>query len=122
MQYEFARAIREGVKNLLWEHVLPRLAAEGDSERGLWTHFASAAAAFERQLAPARGVAVGAALDDDGDGNALLPPLAVADGCLTVLYGVCAAPCPVPLCGGCLALWRSLISSILILCSPTLLN
>ncbi len=86
MQFEFARAVREGVKNLLWEHVLPRLLAEGAADRGLWTHFASAAIDFERQLAPARGVAVGVFSDDSSD--ALLPPLVLADGCLTVVYGV----------------------------------
>lgn len=90
MQFEFARAIREGVKSILWEHVLPRLLAEGAADRGLWTHFAAAAAAFERQLAPARGVAVGGGPDDDGD--ALLPPLALADGCLSVVYGVSGTP------------------------------
>ena len=86
MQFEFARAIREGVKSLLWEHVLPRLLAEGAVDRGLWTHFASAAINFERQLAPTRGVAVGGGPEDSSD--ALLPPLVLADGCLTVVYGV----------------------------------
>ena len=85
MQFEFARAVREGVKVLLREHLLPRLAAEGAADPGLWTHFAAAAAGFERQLAPLRGVSGDAATLEEGEDDGL-PGLAAADGCLTVVF------------------------------------
>lgn len=86
LQFEFARAVREGVKVLLREHLHPRLLAEGVTDAGLWTHFAAAAAAFERQLAPLRGVVSDAATLEEGEDE--LPGLAAAEGCLTVIFEV----------------------------------
>lgn len=84
IQFEFGRAIRDGVKSMLWEHLLPRLLSEGTAQQLLWTHFAEAATDFERKMAPLRGVSV----VDNGGGSSgeVLPPLATADGCLTVVY------------------------------------
>lgn len=86
LQFEFARAIREGVKSLLREHLLPRLLTEGAADPGLWTHFAAEAAAFERQLAPARGAVTDASMLEESED--LMPGLAAAEGCLTVIFEV----------------------------------
>lgn len=85
LQLEFARAIRDGIKSMLWEHLLPRLLAEGSAQPGMWTHFAEAATDFELEMAPLRGVPI---TDNGGGRGELLPPLATSDGCLTVVYDV----------------------------------
>lgn len=85
LQLEFARSIRDGVKSMLWEHLLPRLLAEGSAQPALWTRFAEAATDFELEMAPLRGVPV---TDHGGGRGELLPPLATSDGCLTVVYNV----------------------------------
>ena len=51
-QAEYARAVREVVKEVLRSHTVPRLAAE--AERHLWLHFVAEAVAFERKLAEVR--------------------------------------------------------------------
>ena len=49
MQAEYARAVREVVKEILRSHTVPRLAAEAD--RPLWQHFVAETVTFERKLA-----------------------------------------------------------------------
>ena len=49
LQAEYARAVRDVVKEILRSHTVPRLAAE--AERPLWQHFVTETVAFERKLA-----------------------------------------------------------------------
>jgi hypothetical protein len=51
-QEEYARAVREVVKELLRVHLLPRLLEEGPP--AAWIHFAEEAVAFEGQMAEVR--------------------------------------------------------------------
>jgi hypothetical protein len=82
---EFVRAVRECIRPLLRDRLLPRLVHAGDA--ALWLHFAEEAAAFERQLAPLRGLPDAAAADDE-DAEPR-PALWAAGGCLGVIIEVC---------------------------------
>ena len=65
MQFEVARAIgMAAVAPILRAHVLPRLAAAGDS--AVWLHFVDEAVAFERALAPLRGVLTASLIANGG--------------------------------------------------------
>eukprot|EP00884_Botryococcus_braunii_P018181 jgi/Botrbrau1/5046/Bobra.37_1s0012.1 len=62
--FEFARAIRSVVQEILRERLLPRLVAGGNAAH--WLHFVEEAVQFERQLAPLRGLALGLPSDEEG--------------------------------------------------------
>jgi hypothetical protein len=72
-------------QGILREHVLPRLEALGAP--ALWLHLAEQAAAFERALAPLRGLPAAAAAPGDADADA--PELWAPGSCLET---VCANP------------------------------
>ena len=50
------------MQGILKEHVLPRLASMGNT--ALWLHFAEEAVAFERSLAPLRGLPMPAGTEE----------------------------------------------------------
>ncbi len=72
-------------QGILRDHVLPRLEAMGAP--ALWLHLAEQAAAFERALAPLRGLPAAAAGAGDADADA--PELWAPGSCLET---VCANP------------------------------